>query len=252
MSSSYSHVNFSPAAGTPPDVAAAVASGGSFTILAPPKSDIYAQPVPPATHDYNAPVVFRRMPKASFVSARLTVSAAWEHQFDQGGFLFTVPTKSNPNPDAVSGAVRATHPAWIKAGIETNDGFPCVSIVARAPGGWCDWSLLPLFDCPVGHGAVTPATLEFCRFHNALKIFLVRGHGPAEQKTLIRKVPWVFLDDAPELGPDALVGVFAAQPDPDNASAGRSLEVTFSDFHIQTTQWPICHGSMTEMQLKSS
>ncbi|EFW98888.1 hypothetical protein CMQ_4740 [Grosmannia clavigera kw1407] len=236
-SSSFNHVNFTPAAGTPPNVEAAIRSSSSFTILAPPKSDIYAQPVPPVTHDYNAPAVFRRIPKTSFVSAQLTIAGAWQHQFDQGGFLFTLPTKDNPNPDAVSGAVHASHPAWIKAGIETNDGFPCVSIVARAHGGWCDWSLLPLFDAPVSANTVTSATLAFERYHNALKIFLVRGHGADASRSLIRKVPWVFLDNVPELGQDVLVGVYAAQPDPENESSGKSFEVTFSGFQIHTTEY---------------
>lgn len=100
--------------------------------------------------------------------------------------------------------------------------------------------MLPLWDAPVGTGAATPATLVLERYHNALKVFLVRGGdaataaGTPETKTLIRKVPWVFLDDD-ALGNDALVGVFAAQPDPDDESGGKSFPVTISNFQVQTT-----------------
>lgn len=215
---SFTHVNHSPdtqSTKSPP-----------LSLSAPPKSDIYASPGPPELYVYTAPVVYRRVPKSDFSLARVTVSARWHLQFDQGGLVFTIPTIENPNPDASNARTSASHPAWIKVGIEINDGAPCVSIVGKARNGWCDWSLVPL-DTELGEEAA--ATLELTKFKNALMVWMVKS----DTKVLIRKLPWVFLDDA-GLSTDVLVGIYAAQPDPDNKAGGRDLKVSFSNFCLET------------------
>ncbi|ERT02414.1 uncharacterized protein SPSK_05563 [Sporothrix schenckii 1099-18] len=226
-------VNFTDKDPAPAGPLATDGTGPSFSFGAPPKSDIYASPrVPKVLHDYTAPVVCKRIPRDSFQTLQVTASAAWRTQYDQAGLLLTLPTKSNPNPDAHNAGVAADHPAWVKAGIEVNDGCPCVSIVARGPGGtggWSDWSLIPLSLAGESLGGELPVSLQFTREKHALQVWLLRG----DKRLFIRKVPWVFLAHD-TLGDDVLVGAYAAQPDPYDVSKGESLQVTFSGFKIET------------------
>lgn len=226
-------VNFSDEDPAPSGTLTTDGAGPSFSFGAPPKSDIYASPrVPQVLHDYTAPIVCKRIPRESFKSLAVTASAAWRTQFDQAGLVFTLPTKTNPNPDTENAKAVERHPAWVKAGIEVNDGCPCVSVVARGPGGtggWSDWSLIPLSLAGEKLGGEVPVSLEFTREKNALIIWLIRG----DAKLFIRKVPWVFLEHD-TLGEDVLIGAYAAQPDPYDVSKGESLQVTFSGFKIET------------------
>ncbi|KAH8898646.1 hypothetical protein GQ53DRAFT_605690, partial [Thozetella sp. PMI_491] len=180
-----------------------------FTLAAPPNTDIYATPLGSTLHVYSAPVSHTQLLKSSFSLARVSFSFTPTLQFDQGGLLFTVARKVNPEPTAENSQEAASHPAWIKAGIEVNDGEPWVSVCGKANHGWVDWSLVPL-PTKTGLGKKVSATIEFTWYKNALMIYSIRG----EERTLVRKVPWAFLDDA-ELSDHAWVGVYAARPDPD-------------------------------------
>ncbi|KAF7547463.1 hypothetical protein G7046_g9002 [Stylonectria norvegica] len=211
------HVNY-----VPSEPLAVISNGiPALRLLAPPKSDIYASPGPPQLHVFTAPVTCTRIKKSSFSLARVTVSARWMLQFDQGGLIFEIPTAG----DADASTAKTFHPAWIKIGIEMNNGAPYVSIVGKPKNGWCDWSLVPV-DGKLGEEVST--TLELTRVKNALMVWMING----EAKVLIRKVPWVFLDD-PELSEDVLLGLYAACPDPDDASGGKNLDVKFTDFSFE-------------------
>ncbi|KAK9424560.1 putative Beta-xylosidase C-terminal Concanavalin A-like domain-containing protein [Seiridium unicorne] len=197
-----------------------------FTLSASPKTDVYASPLGETLHVYSAPIVHASFVKSSFRLARVSFSFTPTLQFDQGGLLFTIPTIGNPEPAEDNANTPSSHPAWVKIGIETNDGEPCLSVVGKAKTGWCDWSLAPL---PVkGLGKEVRATVEVTRVKNALMVYFVQD----ETRTLTRKIPWVFLDDV-ELSATAWVGAYAARPDPDGASAGKSLLVSFRDLHIE-------------------
>ncbi|KAH6652966.1 hypothetical protein BKA67DRAFT_568146 [Truncatella angustata] len=50
---------------------------------------------------------------------------------------------------------------------------------------------------------------------------------------MLRKVPWVFLDDH-EGGASAWVGAFAARPDPEGRAGGERLVVGFRGFQVET------------------
>lgn len=200
------------------------------TLYAGPKSDIYASPLGSTLHVYTAPVTCKRITRDSFKLARVTVSARWTLQFDQGGLVFTLPRPRNPSPDAANASTADEHPAWVKAGIEVNDGIAAVSIVGKSLNGWCDWNMVPTGGIP-GPGGEIQVTLEMTRFKNALMIWMVEG----DKKVLIRKIPWVFLGND-DLSNDALVGVYAARPDPDDKSGGQDLEVRLSDFRLETTE----------------
>ena len=131
------------------------------------------------------------------------------------------PTSSNPIPDGKNAADASTHPRWVKAGIEINDGKPWISVVARDE--WADWSLA---STPAGSdsnaGKTVKATIEFVKHDNALLVFVKDG----EERRMIREVQWVFLDE--QLEKPCWIGVYAARPDAKGEAEG-ALEVHFED-----------------------
>ena len=205
----------------------------SVTLSIPPSTDIYATPSPNLSHTYTAPILHRLISKRSFESARVTVSAPWKFIYDQGGLIFTIPSPSNPKPDGSNTTSQPDHPQWVKCGIEMNDGRPCISVVGKQRLGWADWSLWPI-DGELGEawapGSVAEVTLEILQYKNALKVLrILKGEDGNEEKILVRKVPWVFLEGTED--EKAFVGIYGARPDP-NKEAGGYLEVTFKDFQI--------------------
>ncbi|KKY20772.1 hypothetical protein UCRPC4_g04044 [Phaeomoniella chlamydospora] len=207
-------------------------STSSLSLKASPKTDIYATPVPPELHVYSAPIAHRRIKTSSLSSTKTTVSGVWILQYDQGGLIITLPSRENPDPDASNATTWNMHPAWVKAGVEVQDGKPYISVVAKARNGWCDWSLVPT-NTVNDRDSPLKITLEMTRYKNALLIWLIDGELG---KVLVRKVPWVFLDD--ESNDDAFIGVYAARPDPDNVGStlpdDGKLEVHFEDLQIIT------------------
>jgi hypothetical protein len=53
-----------------------------------------------------------------------------------------------------------------------------------------------------------------------------------EAKTLVRKVPWVFLEEGNGAVESVLVGVFAGRPDPRDQAAGKNLEVVVEGWSV--------------------
>ncbi|KAI0130405.1 hypothetical protein BJ170DRAFT_314115 [Xylariales sp. AK1849] len=197
-----------------------------FTLAAAPNTDVYASPLGETLHVYSAPITHTRVDKSTFSHARVTFSFVPILQFDQGGLILTLPSKTNAEPNETNSREASGHPAWIKIGIEVNEGEPWLSVVGKARNGWCDWSLAPL---PVksGLGEEASATIEMTRHKNALMVYSVEG----DTKTLIRKVPWVFLDDAASNG-SAYVGAYAARPDPESKATGVHFKVQFKNLYI--------------------
>ncbi|KAH8666992.1 hypothetical protein BX600DRAFT_284874 [Xylariales sp. PMI_506] len=198
-----------------------------FILKAISKTDIYASPLPPTLHVFTAPITHTRVELSNFSSARVSFAFVPTLQFDQGGLIFTVPSINNPDPDAGNSQVSSSHPAWVKAGVEVNDGQPWISVVSKARNGWCDWSLVPM---PTGNrlGNTVEATIEMVRYRNALMIYYVNK----ESRTLIRKIPWVFLPD-PELAQNAWIGAYTARPDPDSEAAENPLEMHFKGLCVR-------------------
>lgn len=201
-----------------------------ITLQAPPNTDIYATPILPVRHVFSAPILYRRMPKHSFESAKVTVRSRWSCQFDQGGLVFVVPSNANPEPNAENAQHPADHPEWIKVGFEVNNGAAFVSIVAKSRENWCDWSLVPLSSASALSEEVE-VTLQLTREKNALMVWMPHG----EDKVLIRKIPWVFLATRDMEDSEAWVGVYCARPDPDGEARkiSASLAVTFEDLEVQ-------------------
>ena len=175
---------------------------GSFHLDCPSGTDIWDKP--PSTHDFNGPFIHKIMPLSSFTSLRITVTASWTYQYDQGGILVLVKSK-----DGVS--------RWIKSGVELLDGVPRVGTVAK--DNWSDWSLSPL----TAKDGKT-ATVEFeAGPGKALWVRLVGENG---EKTPLREVTWwAALDEDAEV----LAGVYTAKP-----SKEGDLRVEFRDLKLVT------------------
>ena len=121
----------------------------SFTITAPPKTDIWRRS---DTDDvFNAPTIFQLIPASSFKSISVTVYAPWHTQYDQGGLIIAFPSSNTPRPQKEGDIKRAededeenpVRPSkWIKAGIEFFELSAVLGIVGT--DRFSDWSLAPM------------------------------------------------------------------------------------------------------------
>jgi regulation of enolase protein 1 (concanavalin A-like superfamily) len=171
-----------------------------FSISAPPSTDIWVKP--PDTKRFNAPILYQTLPLSSFSKARVSVSANWKEQYDQGGLILVVKQQDGD-----------TH--WVKTGLEFYDGRPMAGTVAASDRG-ADWSLLPV---PGGGQSVT---VEMVNEQGSLWIFVLEG----VRRLPVREVTWVLADAKDK---ECWVGVYAAKPD----SAGGELDVTFAHLVIE-------------------
>lgn len=197
--SNYQSVNFSQ---TVPDTKGFPAS---FSIKAPPSTDIWAKP--PATHRFNAPILYEALPLKSFKRARVSIVAEWKVLYDQGGVIIVIGTQGDE-------AKRQ----WIKCGIEFTNDKPHVSVVAK--DRWADWSLAAL------PSEAQTATLELERneAENTLWVYLVEGAS----RVPLREVTWAFEQEETA---ECWIGSYAARPD---SSPTDDLAVDFRDFVVES------------------
>lgn len=133
-----------------------------FDITCSPKTDVWEKP--PATHSFNAPIIYQTTTVGKFKRAQVTISAAWKDKYDQGGLALIV------NPDSAR--------QWVKSGVEYENDQPNLSTVATTK--WSDWSLMPL--------SRTKATFEMeITDDGSLWVRLVEDDG---KKTALREVTW--------------------------------------------------------------
>ena len=138
------------------------ASTTSFTLRTAAVTDIWRKPGPPEISTFNAPIIYKSIKLSSFKRARVTISAAWDTLYDQGGVLFALPKEG----DVKEGK-------WIKTGIEFYDGEPFVGTVAK--DRWADWSLTPVGIQDMGSGR-KGVTLEVrCIFQAAFPVIFCDG-----------------------------------------------------------------------------
>ena len=132
-----------------------------FNITCSPKTDIWDKP--PATHSFNAPIIYQTTTVGQFKRARVTVAADWKDKYDQGGLVLVI------NPDGER--------QWVKSGIEFENGRPNLGTVATPK--WSDWSLLPL-SSPKATFEIEPAD------DGSLWVYIIEDGS----KTPLREVTW--------------------------------------------------------------
>jgi regulation of enolase protein 1 (concanavalin A-like superfamily) len=177
-----------------------------FQITVSPGTDIWDKP--PSTHSFNAPIIYRTSTVGTFKSARVTVTAAWKDQYDQGGLFLGIQTADTPR--------------WVKTGIEFLDGVPLVGTVAK--DRWADWSLRPLLAETLSIEGVAIIEVENAS-DGSLWVWLVSEGG---QKLPLREVTW-WGDLAKET--EVWIGVYAAKPGPHGEKD--ELVVKFEGLQIQ-------------------
>ncbi|PNS17996.1 Hybrid signal transduction histidine kinase K [Sphaceloma murrayae] len=158
----------------------------SFSLTIPSSTDVWAKP--PSRNAFNAPFIYQTLRLSQLTSVQITVTASWTQQYDQGGIMVVVPSKTS-QPDR-----------WVKSGVELLDGVARVGTVARDI--WADWSLHP-----VVHGDGKTATVLFeNKTGDALWVYLIGEDG---KRHPLREVTWwAGLDGEQEVQ----VGVYGAKP----------------------------------------
>lgn len=175
--------------------------GSSFTLRASPNTDLYA--TPHRGHVTTAPIHYKRISSSEFKSASVTINLPFAHLYDQAGLVVILPRKCQPEPDLNGPLDNATAPQWIKAGIEFNDGLPQLSVVECET--WADWSLGLLPTGAIDETKkIARYRIKLERAGTALKLFAVDG----QEKRLIRKLQWTFLEENEGMW----IGAYACRP----------------------------------------
>ena len=174
---------------------------GPFDITCCPGTDVWDKP--PATHSFNAPIIYRTTTVGSLKAAKVTISSEWKHKYDQGGLCLVV------NP---SGSRK-----WVKTGVEFENDQPNVSTVAT--DRWSDWSLIPLQDA-----SRATVWIEVTN-DGSLWVRLLKEDG---RVTPLREVTWWA--DLPKEA-ECWVGVYVAKPAPHGEE--EDLTVHFQDLKIE-------------------
>jgi regulation of enolase protein 1 (concanavalin A-like superfamily) len=179
----------------------------NFSIKAPPSTDVWAKP--PATHRFNAPILYKTLPLKSFKWARVSIVAEWKVLYDQGGLIIVINGQGDDE---------AQKRQWIKCGIEFTNNKPHISVVAK--DRWADWSLAAV---PSGGQA---ATIELVReeAENTLWVYLVEGVS----RVPLREVTWAF--DEEETA-ECWIGSYAARP---SSSSTDDLVVDFRHLIVES------------------
>ncbi|KAH8704591.1 hypothetical protein GQ44DRAFT_630017 [Phaeosphaeriaceae sp. PMI808] len=205
---------------------------GSFTLAAPPNSDLWRKP--PSRDTSTAPILYTAL-RNPFIAAEVTVSADWELEWDQGGLVIfagappgqittvaptleapsvvtlslddnsTMLTQSmseplcDPPPPYVQPAPAAK---WVKVGLEfCNNACHATSVVANSDGA--DWSLSAL---PPNHARRLDLRVKIERIGYALWVWY-------EDEVLgwkkLREVTWFFWGVEDKA---VRVGVYASRP----------------------------------------
>jgi uncharacterized protein len=181
-------------------------TSGSFEITASPGTDIWDKP--PSTHSFNAPILYQTRTKETFKSARVTITADWKDQYDQGGLALVIKSQDRGR--------------WVKTGIEFLDGIPLVGTVAKDE--WSDWSLRPLLAETLSVEHVAVVEIENAA-DGSLWVWLVSEGG---KRLPLREVTWW---GALPKDTEIWIGPYAAKPAP-NGEKG-DLVVKFENLEIK-------------------
>ena len=220
-------------------------SRNTSTLLIPPGTDIWR--ASPAIDTFTAPYQFTTIPFSSFRRARVTVSAAWKTQYDQGGLMIVFPRARSADAGAGTSVKTAEQEAemekvkgarWIKAGIEFFEGAPQLGVVAT--DNVSDWSLSPLVGLSdastSGERGKEATTIEIVAKPDGAWVYVSEGEGEAKKRAL-REVKWAGLEGKGKED-EVLVGIYGAKPTPDEGAGeeGKELLVEFNGLEIETDQ----------------
>ncbi|KAL2264107.1 hypothetical protein VTK26DRAFT_1976 [Humicola hyalothermophila] len=211
----------------------------TFSITAAPGTDIWRKP--PTTDVFNAPTATPNTPLrtagplTSFLSARLSLSFAWQAQYDQGGLLLSFSRRSrsrDQGQDQNDGGARPPE-KWIKTGIEFYNGQPRLSTVAC--DSWADWSVCDL-SRPGGDNkddnnersssggeekqwTTVQVEKDKDEHGTSLWVYWVLGDG---SKVPLREICWVFGGQPEDW--EVEVSAMAARPAKDGVEGGLVVE----------------------------
>ncbi|OCK82976.1 hypothetical protein K432DRAFT_292115 [Lepidopterella palustris CBS 459.81] len=210
---------------------------GSFTLAAPPNTDLWRKP--PSRDTSTAPILYTAL-RNPFVAAEVTVSADWELEWDQGGLVIfagappgriggaaaaaaaatvtaaqtttastTTSTTTNAGPDMVAQgdappAYVPPAPAskWVKVGLEfCNNACHATSVCATSDGA--DWALTAL---PPHHARRLDLRVKIERIGYALWVWY---EDEVSGWKKLREVTWFFWGVEDKA---VRVGVYASRP----------------------------------------
>ncbi|KAF9871508.1 hypothetical protein CkaCkLH20_11155 [Colletotrichum karsti] len=177
---------------------------GDFDIACSPGTDIWDKA--PATHQFNAPIIYRTTTKDAFISATVAVSADWKDRYDQGGLCFVIRA--------------ADRTRWIKIGIELDFGVPNAGVVVK--DNFADWSLRPL-----PYGSTNSIAVQ-ARIQEDGDLW-VYALGPNDERIAMRQITWW---DALPGNTEIWVGPYAAKPAYEGGK--EPLKVHFNRLSVDT------------------
>lgn len=164
-------------------------------------------------------------PLKTFLSARVTFWAPWEHLYDQAGLLLV--------PRRRSSSTSGPPEHWVKTGIEFYAGTPHLSTVSC--DRFADWSLYPL----VSGAPIQRVTLEVVRDGGAqgknawVYRLVLDAEGKVTERTPLRKICWIFADE--DDADDWVLDVSPLVARPEKSTQG-TLKVDFWEFEVKWTQ----------------
>lgn len=211
---------------------------GSFTLAAPPNTDLWRKP--PRSDTSTAPILYTAL-RNPFIAAEVTVSADWELEWDQGGLVIfagappgrigavtaaaQTAANSTPAPTATTTTATTTNNAgtgvpvvqrgppppyvppapaskWVKVGLEfCNNACHATSVCATSDGA--DWALTAL---PPHHARRLDLRVKIERIGYALWVWY---EDEVSGWKKLREVTWFFWGVEDKA---VRVGVYASRP----------------------------------------
>ncbi|KAG9014566.1 hypothetical protein FRB95_007247 [Tulasnella sp. JGI-2019a] len=146
----------------------------SFTLHAPPVTDLWRKPAAPYVESDNAPSLITSTKLHAFRAAEVTVSATWTRLYDQAGLVLIAPASEDQKS------------SWVKTGIEFYNGKPNLSTVATPRASTSDWSLVPLSEHTVRIRVEREVHAE--ALSPSLWVYLMKENG---ERLAVREITWV-------------------------------------------------------------
>ncbi|KAF5337555.1 hypothetical protein D9758_016682 [Tetrapyrgos nigripes] len=167
----------------------------SFTISAPPSTDIWRKP--PSTNRFNAPthplLSSGPIPLNLFKRVRITFSAHWTSLYDQAGILLHLTRSESAEPASTGTSDPGLSDRWLKTGVEYYMGKPFLSSVATQ--SYSDWSIVPTSE--TGGKTTIELRREVDDTGTSLWIYhlVIADDGKELERNPLREVAWFFAEE---------------------------------------------------------